>query len=193
MLRTTALGLAVATTLAGAGAALAAGGPQISAHPIFSGGMKTFHVGAVIEVDTIGHNRAPKLTQLCVDPAPIDRPACAAGTSFGPSAAGQTKLTATFADGSTTTKTLTVHAAAKKVGGMIAVPGHIVCDQATLYGSYDQKHKRLTHPLPGRVLPRDTNVAIYNRVGTGRFVWAYASGKAGFAKLSCVNPGLASS
>jgi hypothetical protein len=167
--------------------AAAAQAPTLRVHPIFSGGAKAVHAGAVVDVDAKGP--APKITKVCLTPAPIDRPSCSGARFVAPSQAGTTKIDVTFADGTTSSMTLRVHAPATRIGGPAAVPGHIGCDRVTVYGNYDTKtrhfHDRITS------LKRDANVALYNRLGKDAlFVWNYATNKAGFVKVGCAKAGL---
>jgi hypothetical protein len=174
--------LASLAALPGAAGA-AAEGPALNAHPIFSGRVATFHVGALLQVGAA--HGAPKFTEICFDPAPIDRPACSTSVVGAPAAPGRQTLTATFADGSTSSLTITVHRAATKVGGPTAVPGHVTCPKVRLYGSYPP------HGHSMGAAPRGADVAMYNRVGGGIFLWDYRTNANGFGTASCATPGLA--
>jgi len=181
LLALTLTALAAFPAVAGA----ATSGPALLVHPIFSGGVKTFHVGAVVQVGA--HKASP--TQVCFDPAPIDRPACSPSRNGAPSAVGRTKITATFADGSTSSTTIVVHAPATKVGGTIAVPGKITCTATRLFGNYDT-HRRKFHDLT-TTLPEGERVALYNRLGKDAlFMWDYKTNKAGFGRVGCATRAL---
>jgi hypothetical protein len=181
-------------TAALAGAALltcaapAAAAPQLTVHPIFSGGQKTFHVGAVAMVQA--RRPAPKIEQICVEPAPIERPACSRSRFVAPAQTGTTKIDVTFVDGTTASISIDVLPAATRIGGRTAVPGHAACDTVTLYSNYDPRTRKF-HDRRTSV-KRDTNLALYNRIGKDALVmWDYKTGKAGFGKVSCAKRGLA--
>jgi hypothetical protein len=174
---TTMIALALTPALAGAQSA-----PVVTVHPIFSGGAKTFHVGAVVQVLAKGK---PALEKICFSPAPIDRPACSTAVNGAPSKAGITRITVTTKSGATATKSIRVLPAAKKLGGNPAIPGHVTCHDLPLFGSPRVK--------AGRQLGMaglGDNVALYNRVDGGRFVWVYATNQNGFADAKCLARGL---
>jgi hypothetical protein len=110
--------------LAAVGPAVAsAQSPALRVHAIFSGGQaKNFHVGQALQV-AVRDAGGRKLTQVCMTPAPIARPACSTATILAPSAVGPTTVQATLADGTKLTQTFTALAPATKVGGSRAVPG----------------------------------------------------------------------
>jgi hypothetical protein len=179
LVSTTLLTLALAPALAGAQSA-----PVVTVHPIFSGGAKTFHVGAVVQVVVKGK---PALEKICFSPAPIDRPACSTAVNGAPSKAGITRITVTTKGGATATKSIRVLPAAKKLGGNPAIPGHIICHDAALFGNPDLKGRRMGLAGLG------DNIALYNRLGAGRFVWVYATNQNGFADAKCLARGLRAS
>ena len=156
--------------------------PRVLVHAIYGG--RGVHVGQVLDVAP-SHGR---MTRLCWDPAPIDRPACSRSASMGaPSATGTTRLIMTLADGAVLSRVLRVAPAYTRIGGhggSDAVAGHVACPTATLYGSPGPLNVEIT------TLMSNASVAIYNRVKDGRFVWHYADNKAGFAEPRCVRPGL---
>ena len=158
--------------------------PTLRVHAIFSGGQASnFHVGQVLDID-VRNAGAGKLTQVCMTPAPIARPACSAARNAAPSQAGATTVQVTLSDGTKLTQTFTTHAAATKVDGPRAVPATITCQDATLYGNYDQRRKRSRDPI--ETIRRGTQVGLYNLIAPGKiFMWDYATNKAGFASQSC--------
>jgi hypothetical protein len=168
-----------------------AAAPTLTVHSIFAGQRSDrFNVGA--EAIVIAKRGAPKATQVCVDPAPVVRPACARSTLFAPSQAGTTKITVTFADGQTATTQIHVARAATKVGGPTAVPGHAACDRVEIYGNYDPRTRRF-HDRRTSV-KRDRNLALYNRIGADAlFVWDYKTDFGGFVRRTCAKPGLVAS
>jgi hypothetical protein len=175
---------AVALALASSAGADYASSP-VRVHAIFGG--SGFHVGQVLDVRAHGQ----KATQVCWDPAPIDRPACSASENGAPSATGPTKLTLTLTDGSTVSRTIQVAPAFRKIGGRggsNAAPGHVTCHAVTVFGNPARGSK----PARDKVttLHAGDRVAIYNRIGKGRFVWQYATNKAGFARATCLARGL---
>ena len=120
--------------------------PTLRVHAIFSGGQASnFHVGQVLDID-VRNAGGRKLTQVCMNPAPIARPACSAARNAAPSQAGPTTVQVTLSDGTKLTQTFTTHAAATKVGGPRAVPATITCQDVTLFGNYDQRRKRSPRP-----------------------------------------------
>jgi hypothetical protein len=168
-----------------------AAAPTLTVHSIFSGDRANrFHVGA--EAMVLAKRGAAKMTQVCVDPAPVVRPACSPSRLFAPSQEGTTKIEATFADGQTATTQIHVARAATKVGGPVAVPGHAACDRVQLYGNYDPRTRRFRDRLTS--VRRDTDLALYNRVGADAlFVWDYKADTGGFVRRACAKPGLVSS
>ena len=170
---------------AGVSSTAVAAAPTLRAHSLF--GAPQFHVGAVALIDA--HHAPGKITEVCMDPAPIDQPSCSASHNLAPSKTGTTKVKATFADGSSATTTLNVKAAARKVGGMVPVPGHVTCKSVTLYGNYDTKTDRFRGKLA--TVGQGSNVALYNRIGKrALFMWNYKTNKSGFGSVSCAKPGL---
>lgn len=176
--------LLAAASLAPAAAADPA--PALRAHSIF--GAPGFHVGALVEAD--GGHGGGKITRLCVSPAPIDRPGCGSATTFAPSATGTTTLKATLAGGGTATLALDVRPAATALGGYVPVRGHVTCAPTKLYGNEDRRHGGRLVGQRG-MLPASADVALYNRLGKGRFVWSYAGNRAGIAPAGCLARGLA--
>jgi hypothetical protein len=182
---------AAVTLAAGALAGNAAAAPTVKVHAIFGG--TGAHVGQVLDVRTSGHTSA-KTTQVCWDPAPIDRPACSASEDGAPSAVGTTKLTVKLADGTELHKSIHVTSGFAKRGGhggSDAAAGHVGCKSLTLYGNLPRKGT--TKPL-GKIttLDQGAQVAQYNRIGKYVFYWEYATNKAGFGKVGCVANGLGS-
>jgi len=176
--RTIALGT-VAALAVGAVPAVAATS-TLTVHSIFSGGKKSFHTGAIAQVG--GHG--PKITKVCVRPAPIDRAECSSSKVFAPSATGTATITATYADGHTQTQHIHVSPGAGKLDGPVPVVGYTHCSPTVLYGGNDRKHHRLAGARGA--MPTGTRVALYNRVGTGRLAWAYKTNANGFVKTSCI-------
>jgi hypothetical protein len=130
-------------------------------------------------------SRQAKATEVCWDPAPIDRPACSPSANGAPSATGPTTLTLTLQDGSKLTKRLDVAPAYTRIGGRggsDAAAGHVRCAQLVVTGNPGGRDKRTT-------LHSGDRVAIYNKIGKTRFLWHYADNKAGFAKATCVGLG----
>ena len=59
--------------------------PTLRVHAIFSGGQASnLHVGQVLDID-VRNAGGRKLTQVCMNPAPIARPACGAARNAAPS------------------------------------------------------------------------------------------------------------
>jgi hypothetical protein len=182
-------GLGALLILAAVGPAVAsAQSPALRVHAIFTGGQaKNFHVGQAIQVD-VRNAGGRKITQVCMTPAPIARPACSAATTIAPSAVGPTTVQATLADGTKFTQTFTVLAPATKVGGSRAVPATITCQDVTLFGNYDRRTGRSRDPF--EVAKKGTRVGLYNVIGPGKiFMWDYATNKGGFATRSCAQVG----
>jgi len=161
--------------------------PTLRVHAIFSGGQASnFHVGQVLDID-VRDAGARTLTQVCMNPAPIARPACSVARNAAPSQAGPTTVQVTLSDGTKVTQTFTTHAPATKVGGPRAVPATITCQDVTLFGNYDQRRKRSRDPV--ETIRRGTQVGLYNVIAPGKiFMWDYATNKAGFASRSCAKP-----
>jgi hypothetical protein len=161
--------------------------PTLRVHAIFSGGQASnFHVGQVLDID-VRDAGARTLTQVCMNPAPIARPACSVARNAAPSQAGPTTVQVTLSDGTKLTQTFTTHAPATKVGGPRAVPATITCQDVTLFGNYDQRRKRSRDPV--ETIRRGTQVGLYNVIAPGKiFMWDYATNKAGFASRSCAKP-----
>ena len=161
--------------------------PTLRVHAIFSGGQASnFHVGQVLDID-VRDAGARTLTQVCMNPAPIARPACSVARNAAPSQAGPTTVQVTMSDGTKLTQTFTTHAPATKVGGPRAVPATITCQDVTLFGNYDQRRKRSRDPV--ETIRRGTQVGLYNVIAPGKiFMWDYATNKAGFASRSCAKP-----
>jgi hypothetical protein len=178
------LPLAAAATLASAGLANAAATtPQVKVHAIFGG--TGAHVGQVLDVRTSGHTTS-KVTEICWDPAPIERPACSPSVNGAPSAVGITKLTLKLQDGTRLTKSIKVTAAYRHRGGhggSDAAPGHVTCAGLKLYGNVGANDLRVT-------LASGTRVAQYNQYKNHIFYWEYATNKSGFGKPGCVADGL---
>ena len=162
--------------------------PALRVHAIFSGGQaKNFHVGQALQV-TVRDAGGRKLTQVCMTPAPIARPACSAATIIAPSAAGPTTVQATLTDGTKLTRTFTALAPATKVGGSRAVPATITCHDVTLFGNYDRRRGRSHDPF--EVARKGTRVGLYNVIGPGKiFMWDYATNEGGFATRACAQAG----
>jgi hypothetical protein len=158
--------------------------PALRVHAIFSGGQSTnFHVGQVLDVD-VRNAGGRTLSQVCLTPAPIARPACSASRNAAPSQAGPTTVAVTLSDGTKLTRTFTTHAPATKVGGSRAVPATITCQDVTLFGNYDQRRRRSRDPV--EVMRRGTAVGLYNVIAQGKiFMWDYATNRGGFASRSC--------
>jgi hypothetical protein len=77
-----------------------------------------------------------------------------------------------------------VLAPATRVGGPIAVPATIRCQDVTLFGNYDQRRRRSLDPV--ETLTRGAQVALYNRIAPGKiFMWDYARNRGGFATEAC--------
>ena len=184
-----------ALALVGAIAALAALSPAASAqapalrvHAIFAGGRgASFHVGEVLQVD-VRNAGGRTLSQVCLSPEPIARPACSAARNVAPSQPGPATVTATLIDGTRFTRTFTIHAAATRIGGPRAVPATIRCQDVTLFGNFDRRRQRSLTPI--EVVRAGTRIALYNRIGPNRiFMWDYANNRGGFAVESCAQPG----
>ena len=163
--------------------------PTLRTHAIFSGGQASnYHVGQVLDID-VRDAGGRKITQVCMTPAPIARPACGAARIAAPSQAGPTTVQVTLSDGTKLTQTFTVHAPATKVGGPRAVPATITCQDVTLFGNYDQRHRRSRDPM--ETARRGAQVALYNVIAPGKiFMWDYATNTGGFASRACANPGI---
>jgi hypothetical protein len=181
--------LAVAALSPGAASAQAPR-PALRIHAIFSGAQSTrFHVGQVLFVDVRNAGRR-KLTQVCFTPAPIARPACGTVRTAAPSQVGPTTVTATLDDGTKLTQAFTALAPASRVGGPIAVPATIRCQDMTLFGNYDRRAHRSRDPR--ETIRSGARVALYNRIAPGKiFMWDYATGLGGFGSEACAQPGVA--
>jgi hypothetical protein len=184
------LAAATAAVLASASAAGAATttAPSVSVHAIFGG--QGAHVGQVLDVRTKGHTSA-KVKEICWDPAPIGRPACSASTNGAPSAVGTTKLTLKLADGTELNKSIAVtrgYAHRGGRGGSNAAAGHVACSGLTLWGNVPRKGHSTGDKMT--TLAANAQVAQYNRIGNYVFYWEYATNKAGFGKVGCVQDGL---
>jgi hypothetical protein len=165
--------------------------PALRVHAIFTGGgeRSTVHLGEVLFTD-VRNAGGKKLTQVCFSPAPISRPACSASRVVAPSALGATTITATLSDGTKLTRTVSVIAAAKRVGGPRAVPATITCQDMTLFGNYDQRRNKSRDPRG--TINRGARVALYNRIGPGKiFMWDYATNLGGFGSERCAQPNTA--
>ena len=58
--------------------------PTLRVHAIFSGGQaSSFHVGQVLDID-VRSAGGRKLTQVCMSPAPVARPACSTARNAAP-------------------------------------------------------------------------------------------------------------
>jgi hypothetical protein len=183
------LSLAAAAVASASLASTASAAPTVKVHAIF-GGQGT-HVGQILDVRASG----AKAKQICWDPAPIDRPACSTSENGAPSATGTTKLTVTLADGTKLHKTLKVSAAFKHrggLGGSNAAPGHVTCRTLSIWGNVPQHGAK--HNPRDRVttLKAGAQVAQYNRIGDYVVYWEYATNKAGFGRVGCVQDGLGS-
>jgi hypothetical protein len=182
---------AAAVACASLASSAAAAAPTVKVHSIFGG--KGIHVGQILDVRASG----AKATQVCWDPAPLNRPACSASENGAPSQTGTTKLTVKLAGGKTLHKSIHVDAAFTHRGGhggSDAAPGHVCSKGITLWGNVPQKGSSIKHPADKvTTLDADAEVAQYNRVGDYVLYWEYATNKAGFGKLGCVTDGLASS
>jgi hypothetical protein len=164
--------------------------PALRVHAIFAGGQSSnFHVGQVLQVD-VRNGGGRKITQVCLTPAPIARPACSAAVNAAPSAAGPTIVEVTLNDGTKLSRSFTAHAPATKVGGPRAVPATITCQDVTLFGNYDRRTGHSRDPF--EVAERGTKVGLYNVIGPNKiFMWDYATNKAGFGTQSCAQTGAA--
>ena len=189
-IRPTLILIAVATV-----AALVAGSDAVGSdapvrvHAIFGG--RGAHVGQVLDVRLARHHDA-KVTSICWDPAPIDRPACSHAVNGAPSAAGVTHLTLTLSNATKLHKAIHVTAGYRHRGGhggSDAALGHVSCPRLTLYGNVPRKGHRT--PARDRVttLSANAQVAQYNRIGDYVFYWQYATNEAGFGKIGCVADG----
>ena len=160
--------------------------PALRVHAIFSGGQASnYHVGQALEID-VRNAGARKLTQVCMNPAPIARPACGVARIAAPSQAGPTTVQVTLSDGTKLTQTFTTHAPATKVGGPRAVPATTTCQDVTLFGNYDQRRHHSRDPF--ETMRRGTQVGLYNFIGPDKiFMWDYATNRGGFASRSCAN------
>jgi hypothetical protein len=95
-----------------------------------------------------------------------------------------TTVTATLSDGTKLSRSFTAHAPATKVGGRWAVPATIRCQEATLFGNYDQRRHRSRDPRA--TVQRGARVALYDRIAPGKiFMWDYATNVGGFASEAC--------
>ena len=113
--------------------------PTLRVHAIFSGGQaSSFHVGQVLDID-VRNAGGRKLTQVCMSPAPVARPACSTARNAAPAQAGPTTVQVTLSDGTKLTQTFTAHAPATKVGGPRAVPATITCQDVTLVVVAEQR------------------------------------------------------
>ena len=186
---------ALACALA-AGAALSPGpasaqsrSPALRVHAIFSGARSArFHAGQALFTD-VRSAGGRKLARVCFSPPPIARPACSAAHVAAASQPGPLTITATLDDGTTLTGTFTVRAAETRVGGPIAVPATITCQDARLFGNYDRRRHRSRDLF--ETMSRGTRVGLYNRIAPGKiFMWDYATNRGGFATESCAKPGL---
>jgi hypothetical protein len=153
-------------------------------HAIFSGGQASnYHVGQALEID-VRNAGSRTLTQICMNPAPIARPACGTARIAAPSQTGRTTVQVTLSDGTKLTQTFTAHAPATKVGGSRAVPATITCQDVTLFGNYDQRRHHSRDPV--ETMRRGTQVGLYNFIAPDKiFMWDYATNKGGFASRSC--------
>jgi hypothetical protein len=158
--------------------------PALRVHAIFSGGQSTsFHVGQVLDID-VRNAGGPRITQMCMTPAPIARPACSAARNAAPSQAGPTTVQVTLADGTKLSRTFTAHAPATKVGGPRAVPATITCQDVTLFGNYIQRRHRSADAI--ETIRRGAAVGLYNVIAPGKiFMWDYATNRGGFATRAC--------
>jgi hypothetical protein len=161
--------------------------PSLRIHAIFAGGRAgTFHAGEVLFTD-VRNAGGRKVTQICFTPAPIARAACGTAPTAAPSQAGPTTVTVTLNDGTTLTRSFTVHASATKVGGPRAVPATITCQDVTVFGNYDDRRHKSRDPRG--TLRRGARVGLYNRIAPGKiFMWDYATNLGGFASERCAKP-----
>jgi hypothetical protein len=186
------LSLAVAAVAGATLASTATAAPVVKVHAIFGG--QGIHVGQVLDVRTSGHTGA-KTTEICWDPAPIDRPACSPSENGAPSAAGTTKLTVKLADGTELHKSIHVTSGYTRRGGdggSDAAAGHVSCKSLTLWGNVPRKGHKHNPRDRMATLAAGAQVAQYNRIGDYVFYWEYATNKAGFGKAGCVSNGLGS-
>jgi hypothetical protein len=190
-LRTVTAALVAGAALSPAVASAQAPPPSLRVHAIFSGGQAAtrFHAGQVVLADV--RNAAGRgLTQVCWSPAPIARPACGASGTAAPALPGTTTVTATLDDGTKLTSTLRILAPATRVGGPVAVPATIRCQDVTVFGNFDRRRRRSRDPI--ETLRRGARVALYNRIAPGKiFMWDYATNRGGFAGEACAQPGAA--
>ncbi|MFL6115627.1 MAG: hypothetical protein ACJ786_30405, partial [Catenulispora sp.] len=145
--------------------------PRVLVHAIFGG--HGAHVGQILYV-VPSHG---KMTQLCWDPAPIDRPACSRARMGAPSTVGKTRLIMRLADGSLLSRVIRVTPAYTRTGGhggSDAVAGHVGCPTVTLTGNPGPRGYEIGTLTSGAA------IAIYNRVRGDIFVWHYADNAAGF-------------
>lgn len=182
-----ALGTLAAPAAAPGAATRTAPSPALRVHAIFSGGRASrFHAGEVLQVG-VRHARGRRLTQACWSPAPIARPACSSSGTAAPSHAGATTVTATLDDGTKVSRRLRVLRAASKVGGPVAVPARIRCQDVTLFGNYDRRRHRSLDPIT--TVKRGARVALYNWIAPDViFMWVYATNKSGFGSERCAQP-----
>ena len=145
--------------------------PTLRVHAIFSGGQASnFHVGQVLDID-VRNAGARKLTQVCMNPAPIARPACSAARNAAPSQAGPTTVQVTLSDGTKLTQTFTTHAPATKVGGSRAVPATITCrtaSQALARPGRDDPPRHADRPLQRHRAREDLHVGLRDEQGRVR-------------------------
>jgi hypothetical protein len=176
--------LALAALCPAVASAQSSPSPALRVHAIFSGGQsKGVHVGQALFVD-VRDAGGRKLTQVCMSPAPIARPACSAAHIAAPSQTGPTTVQATLSDGTKLTQTFTTLAPATKVGGPRAVPATITCQDVTLFGNYDRRRHRSRDPI--ETMRRGTPVGLYNVIAPGKiFMWDYATNRGGFASQAC--------
>jgi hypothetical protein len=191
LLTLTAVALAsVGVTSVASAASAPSAAPPVRVHAIFGG--QGAHVGQVLDVRTSGHTRT-KVTEICWDPAPIARPACSASHDGAPSAVGTTKLTLKLADGTELHKAIAVtrgYGHRGGHGGSDAAAGHVACAGLTLWGNVPHKGSTSRRDKV-TTLAAGAQVAQYNRIGDYVFYWEYATSKAGFGKVGCVQDGLA--
>ncbi|HEY6761479.1 MAG TPA: hypothetical protein VI318_18410 [Baekduia sp.] len=179
-----------AAALASVAIPASASAATVSVHAIFGG--TGVHVGQVLDVRAKGHTSA-KVQQICWAPAPIGRAACSTSNDGAPSAVGTTKLTLKLADGSTLRKSIAVargYAKRGGHGGSDAAAGHVACSGLTLWGNVPRKGGNGMPTDQVTTLATGAQVAQYNSIGNYVFYWEYATNKAGFGKVGCVQGGL---
>ncbi len=92
-------------------------------------------------------------------------------------------------DGTTVTRTFTVHVAATRVRRRFAVPATIRRAGVTLFADYDRRAGR--SPTPLGTLARGVCIALYNCIAPHKTSMRDdATNKAGFAGERCATPGL---